>query len=118
MTVHGHDLPTADILSLDLAALRHLRPESVRWQLTREEFVHIFRTCDALWLHDGNLRHPHAELTSGKCSDGFINVLQVLRYTNLCQIMADQLVRRLNAQFKDPIHWVIGSDHAGATLSY
>ncbi|MBI5793668.1 hypothetical protein HZA87_01080 [Candidatus Uhrbacteria bacterium] len=109
------------ILDMDLRALRRLKWKDVwseREFLSPEEIRHIFQTCDALWLHNGDPRVPHAELTSGKCSNGFVDVLRVLRYTNLCQILADQLVHRLHEQGGGIVDWVIGSDHAGATLSY
>lgn len=109
------------ILGMNLAALRRLKWITIwneRGFLSHLEIRHIFETCDALWLHDGDMRRPHAELTSGKCSDGFVDVLRVLRYTNLCQIMADQLVHRLHERGGGIVDWVIGSDHAGATLSF
>lgn len=109
------------ILGMNLSALRKLRWKDIwneRGFLTSEEIRYIFETCDALWLHDGDVTKPHAELTSGKCSNGFVDVLRVLRYTNLCQIMADQLVHRLHEQRGGIVDWVVGSDHAGATLSY
>ena len=61
---------------------------------------------------------PHAELTSGKCSNGFVDVLRVLQYPNLCELLACQLVMKLEATYRGPIHWAVGSDHAGATISY
>ncbi|MFH1162271.1 MAG: hypothetical protein V1696_03290 [Candidatus Jorgensenbacteria bacterium] len=87
------------------------------------EVGHVLKLCDALWLHSGNPTDPHAELTSGKCSNGFVDVLRALRYTNLCEIFADQLLVRVKAKmtrvdFGGPIDWVIGSDHAGAALSH
>ncbi|MFA4845528.1 MAG: hypothetical protein WC654_03150 [Patescibacteria group bacterium] len=109
------------ILAMDLRALRRLMYKDVwkeRGPLSHEEIRHIFEACDALWIHKGDPRTPHAELTSGKCSNGFVDVLRVLRYTNLCQLMADQLVQRLHEQRGGVVDWVIGSDHAGATLSF
>ena len=110
-----------EILGMDLQVMRRLRYQDVwaqRGFLSHEEICHIFRACDALWLHNGDPRAPHAELTSGKCSNGFVDVLRVLRYTNLCLLMADQLERKMRRQYNGVIDWVIGSDHAGATLSF
>jgi orotate phosphoribosyltransferase len=92
--------------------------------LNPAELRHIFEKCDALWLHSGDPKAPHAELTSGKCSNGFVDVLRVLRYTNLCQIFSKMLVRKLEGEYdyyskhEGGIDWVVGSDHAGATISY
>ena len=89
--------------------------------LNPTELRYIFEKCDALWLHPGDPKAPHAELTSGKCSNGFVDVLRVIRYTNLCQIFGLMMVRQLikhvgHNNFR--YSWVIGSDHAGATISY
>lgn len=77
----------------------------------------IFEKCGALWLHSGNPLAPHAELTSGKCSDGFIDTLRVLKYSNLRSIFALQLARKIRRYYDGPIDWVVGSDHAAATFS-
>jgi orotate phosphoribosyltransferase len=91
-------------------------------RMTNPEFRHIFKLCDALWLHSGNASHPHAELTTGKCSNGFANVLQAIKHTNLCEIFAAELIKVLrdHTEFNELncSDWVIGSDHAGATLSF
>lgn len=125
------------ILEADLNYLRKIRfvefptsPNRHR-SITDEEFDHIFRTCDALWLHSGDPKDPHAELTSGKCSNGFVDTLRVLRYTALCKLMAEQLKRRMiqeMAKIAPPsfldlksdftFDWAIGSDHASAVFAY
>lgn len=79
---------------------------------------HIFAYYDAIWRHDGNMRKPHAELTSGRCSDGFIDVLRVLSHTRLCMSAASELVTKLRDVYPGPVDWVVGADHAGATLSF
>lgn len=119
MTTELSEAPSpADIVQMDLTALRSLSLEDFGRDITLGEFRHIFETCGALWLHSGDPHAPHAELTSGKCSDGFVDVLRVLRYSNLCGIMAEQLVRRLRDSYKGKVDWVVGSDHASATLSF
>mgnify|MGYP001598320431 CR=1 FL=1 len=112
--------PLEKILTMGLPELRQLSlPYNVDRDLTFEEITHILRCCDALWLHSGDPKHPHAELTSGKCSNGFVDVLRMLKHTNLCLLFADQLLRRFRAKFpKTNVGLVIGSDHAGATLSF
>lgn len=103
---------------MNLEQLRKLRASQFSGPLSDEEFDHIFRTCDALWLHSGNPKDPHAELTSGKCSDGFVDTLRVLRYTNLCELMAGQIVGKLWDLYPENMGWIIGSDHASAVFSY
>lgn len=94
--------------------------------ITDEEFDYVLRVADALWLHNGDPKMPHAELTSGKCSNGFVDVLRVLKYVNLCELFGHELHKLLTRE--KSLHslsirerrpdWVIGSDHAGATISY
>ncbi len=107
-----------EVLLMDLPQLRALTQADFGRDMAPEELRHIFETCDALWLHSGDPKDPHAELTSGRCSNGFIDTLRVLRYANLCEIMAGQLVRKLGREYGENVDWVVGSDHAGATLSF
>lgn len=90
---------------------------------TPEAQDHIFRICGALWLRSDNPKEPHVEISSGLCSDSYVNMRRVLRYTNLCMIFAKLMVFMLWKRFpgypsKYRIHWVIGSDHTAATLSF
>lgn len=86
---------------------------------TDEEVRHLFKLCDALWLHSGNPAAPHAELTSGKCSNGFIDSLRCIRYSYLCHFLAEQLVKKFKTAYPTlGVDWVIGSDHAGAAFSH
>jgi orotate phosphoribosyltransferase len=38
-----------------------------------EEWIGHYQLKDALWIHDGDVKRPHALLTSGKHSNGFFN---------------------------------------------
>ncbi len=78
----------------------------------------IFEQYDAVWLHDGKLTNPHAELTSGMCSDGYFDVPRILKYPNLCGILAVELVKRLRKSGVKKVDWVIGSPYAAITFSY
>lgn len=118
------NLPIMDIKNKcsTLKELRQIDPEGYSNcplpSMTEELVSHIFKVCEALWLHSGNPADPHAELTSGKCSDGFVDTLRVLRNTNLNAILSYELIAKFEEHYKDRVDWVIGSDHAGATLSY
>ena len=104
---------------MNLTELLGLEPtDFYEHDLNTDEFRHILETCDALWLHSGDLKAPHAELTSGDCSTGFVDTLRALTYPNLCEIMALQLVNKIPDMYNEPIDWVVGSDHASATLSF
>lgn len=86
--------------------------------ISPETILHWFEACDAVWLHDGDPRKPHAELTSGMCSNGYFNCPEVLKYPNLGEILAKQLVRRLKTNGLEQVNWVIGSAYAAITFSY
>src|SRR5580693_6002340 len=90
---------------LDIKDLRTLRsfPTSMETdelandygQLTEPGIKHILELCGALWIHSGDSNAPHAELTSGKCSDGFVDVLRALQYTNVSDLLAYCLFRAI-----------------------
>ena len=86
--------------------------------LTEEAILHWFDVCDASWIHDGDPTKPHAELTSGKCSNGYFNCPEVLKHPNLNEILARQLVRLLIENRVKEVDWVIGSAYADITFSY
>lgn len=108
-------------LSEVLALSRHVIGEHV---LTPEEVRNILEVCDAFWLHSGNPKDPHAITTKGECTNGFVDTLRALRYTNLCDILALSMVNLFLQRYpeyhrsKQGVSWVIGSDHAGAALSH
>ena len=82
--------------------------------LDEKDMLGIFEKCDAYWVHNGDPKNPHAELTSGLCSNGFIDCLRVLKYRNLSQILAIQLAQRVRKIVGDEkIMWTIGSPMAG-----
>jgi len=81
--------------------------------LSEKEILKFFHLCDAFWLHDGDPERPHAELTSGKCSNGFIDCLRVLQYRNLSQILAGQLAQKVRKMIGPTIQVTIGSPMAG-----
>ena len=55
-------------------------------------WISEYRRKDALWIHDGNPRRPHALLTSGKHSNGFFNSKLVIPDEDLlCEAALDLL---------------------------
>jgi orotate phosphoribosyltransferase len=85
------------------------------------ETQNIFEGENAIWFFDynnGGLRTPHAELTSGLCSDGYINCRVVLSDPQKTHWLAIQLVKTAVARgFRFP-EWVVGSAYAAITFSY
>lgn len=83
-----------------------------------EQILSLFKACKAIWIHSGDPQEPHAELTSGKCSNGYFNCSKVLQYPDLCQTLANELVKRLKTHGVEYVDWVIGLPKGGITLSY
>lgn len=103
----------------DAEDLRHLGPmDFAHSDISKDEFEHMLKLVGGFWLHSGDPSAPHAELTSGKCSDGFINALLLLKFPYVCQLMAEDMVARYLREGIPKPDWVIGSDHAAATISY
>ncbi|MBI4215660.1 MAG: orotidine-5'-phosphate decarboxylase [Parcubacteria group bacterium] len=116
---HLQSMASPILVVKNLTELRQLKAENLlNYQFTAEDFRHLFELCDALWLHNGDPKDPHAELTSGLCSNGFIDTLRVLQYPNLCDILGYQLACKIKEHYAGHIDWVVGSDHAAATLSF
>jgi len=89
------------------------------WIIKDDFVVEVMRKCNASWMHNGDPKKPHAELTTGKCSNGFFNCLKALKYVNLNEIFAYHLAAKIRQEIGDmPVDWVIGSPMAGITFSY
>ena len=87
------------------------------FRMTEAQLREILEAAGALWLHSGDPKAPHAELTSGKHSDGFVDVLRALQYSGICYAAGKALAAKIRDEYKGDIDWVVGSDHAGAVFS-
>ena len=56
--------------------------------LPPEQILEWFEDCDAYWMYQGepNSENPHAELASRRCSNGYFNCPEVLKYPNLNEL--------------------------------
>jgi orotate phosphoribosyltransferase len=84
---------------------------SIDWKKT-------FQEQGAIWIHDGKPARPHAVLTSGLHSDGFVNCTFITQQPALLQnILADKegLAPKLPTEKVD---WVIGSAMGAVTIAY
>lgn len=102
-------------------ALGLLRPSQFFGrEITQEEFTHILKLHDAFWQYPGdpNPDVPHALTKAGKCTNGFIDTLRILRESNLCEILGGQLLMKVRQIFKEPIRWVISAAYAGIDLGH
>ena len=84
----------------------------------QEEVLRMFQEYNAAWIHNGNPQNPHAELTSGKCSNAFFDCLRVLCHPNLNEMLAKALVEKLRDRGVREVDWVIGSPYAAIAFSY
>jgi orotate phosphoribosyltransferase len=86
--------------------------------LTDMEPEETLKICDAIWIYEGKEGEPHALLASGKHSDGYINLNTVLQFPNLCQILARQLIEKLEKQgiTREKIDAVVSSSFAAITF--
>jgi len=78
----------------------------------------LLERCNAIWIYSGQEREPHALLTSGKHSEGYINLNAVLQFPNLCEILAGYLIQKLEKQgiIKENIDAVVSPTFAEVTL--
>ena len=105
---------------MELNDLLNLKPESFKDKdVPIEEILSWFDLCDAYWMHSGKPSDPHAELTSGMCSNGFFDCLRVLKYVILSEILANQLARKIRIAVGDQkMDWAIASPMAGITFGH
>lgn len=82
-----------------------------------EEILNWLGLLGGWWEYSKDPKRPHVILTSGLHSDGFANWWELLSYPHLCQIVANQLVRKLKSAGLERVDWVIGSAYAAIDFS-
>ncbi len=109
-----------DVLRMDREEIETLTAHSfpVNTGLTPEVVLHIFKVLGALQVNNNNPNAPHYRLTSGLCSNTYLNCSKVLCYPGLCMLFGTLLGRKYRSYSRNLINWVVGSDHAAATLSF
>lgn len=110
-------------MSVDLLSLKPETFEGKR--LSSEIFLGWLRAADAIWMYPGepSPSDPHAELTSGLCSDGFVDVTRLLCHPNVSEILARHLAgdvqRALSETGLSPkVDWVVSSAYAAITFGH
>lgn len=82
------------------------------------DWTDIFQKNGAIWIHDGKKSRPHALLTSGLHSDGFVNCTYITQQPVLLQSIVageDGLAPMIPVS---GIDWVIGSAFGAITLAH
>ncbi len=93
-----------------------LENRMVQGRLSAGDVTAIIKAADSLWLYEED--GPHAKLTSGACSNGFVNLRNVICRTNLCKVFAHALARKLREYYDGKVEFVVGSDTASLNLAY
>jgi orotate phosphoribosyltransferase len=75
-----------------------------------------FEEYGAIWIHDGNPARPHALLTSGLHSDGFVNCTKVTQHPLVLQAAVTEGLSPQLADLKPD--WVIGSAFGAITFAH
>lgn len=83
---------------------------------TAEEWIRAYQMKGALWLHDGSPKKPHAELASGKHSNGFFNSRLVIADEPLLADAAHDLVELFWFEEKLADAQVVVGPQTGATM--
>jgi len=73
----------------------------------------------AYWEYKGepSPERPHAELSGGGCSNGFIDMPAILKYPYICEILGRELGRVLRMRGVET-DWVISSPYSAITLGH
>jgi len=90
-------------------------------ELTETEVVALYEDAGGWWIYDhaGDPKAPHAELTSGLCSDGYIDSSKVLCDPASTELLAFNLKLRIGAaEYRPATDWVVGSPYAAITFSF
>jgi orotate phosphoribosyltransferase len=103
-----------------------LNSRDVGFLLPESELLRWFDMMDAHWIcpsgpENPDPRFPHAELTSGKCSNGFFDVLKLLRYVNLSDIFASQMRMKVVSEYGESAleaDAAVGSPMAAVTFAH
>ena len=79
-----------------------------------------FQLANAYWMYEGepSPEKPHAELTTGLCSNGYFNCPELLKFPNICEVLGRQLGMLLREQGIKDVDWVISSAYAAITFGH
>lgn len=80
----------------------------------------LLKEHKAIWIFRGLPKEPHALLTSGKHSDGYINLNAALQSPKCCETLARQLIQKLkrHGNVKDDIKAIVSSSFGAITFGY
>jgi len=82
------------------------------------DWKNIFQEQGAIWIHDAQPARPHAMLTSGLHSDGFVNCTFITQQPALLQKILSQSDGLAPKLASEKVDWVIGSAMGAVTFAY
>lgn len=82
------------------------------------DWVKVFQQQGAIWIHDGLKTRPHALLTSGLHSDGFVNCTYVTQQPRLLEQIVTGQDGLASLLPQTAVDWIIGSAYGAITLAY
>ncbi len=94
------------------------RPYGLPLQIMATNSKQIFQDNGAIWIHDGNAKRPHALLTSGLHSNGFVNCTFITQQPSLLQQIVSAPDGLASLLPKEKPEWIIGSAFGAITLAH
>lgn len=85
-----------------------------------KEWIEFLTKLGCLWIHDDNPRRPHAELTSGKHSNGFFNASKIIVNPCVVKWVCEDLLEICKSKNVNlgGVQMVFGSAHGATDLSF
>lgn len=104
---------------MDARDLSALHPTYYAGQfLSAQEILSWFTAADAYWGYAGDAspEKPHAELTSGLCSNGYFDCPRLFSHPNITEILAVQLATSFRGLGR--VDWVVSSAYSAITFGH
>lgn len=88
--------------------------------LSQEQILEWFQWADAYWGYEGepSPQKPHAELSSGLCSNGYFDCPRLLSYPEVAEVLGTEAAFRLRAMTNGRIDWVVSSAYSAITFGH
>ena len=86
--------------------------------MSQTNWIEEFTNRGALWLHDGTPSKPHALLTSGNHSDGYIDCTRIAEDPAFLKRAVAELIKKLEQEDFEKPDIVIGSAMGAICIAY
>ena len=85
----------------------------------QQQILEELQAIGAVWIHNGDMTRPHALLTSGRHSNGFVNTgLLTCRPDSIRRILTEPNGYSAGLSAADGVDWVIGSALGAVTWAF